>query len=98
MQLHITPRLNLLIFPLSPELDFLQVSSDGFPEKTTPVCLTDSIMLADLPRLRHYSSGRGPKSRDESGCGQESRDVSQTQLLLCKVFKGEHSEISSSGM
>jgi Leucine-rich repeat (LRR) protein len=83
----------------NPELDLLQVCSDGFPERrgSPPVSLTDSIMFADLPRLRH-SSGRGQRSRDESGRGNKSRDENQTHLLLCKVFKGQHMEISSSGI
>ena len=71
----------------------IQICSDGFTGAAVPLSLSDSIMLADLPRLRH-SSGRGQLG----GRGQRSRDESKSELLLCKVFKGRHKEIGTSGM
>ena len=79
----------LLIFFTFLETDIMTVSRNGFSDKVA-VHLTNSIALADLPRLQHYR-----------GCGQ-SREWGQrsheTELLLCKMFKGNFVEIKSAEM
>ena len=72
----------------------MSVSKDGFSaEGQHTVHLTNSITLADLPRLRH-SSGCG----QSHGRGQGSYDRSKSELLLCKVFKGNHCEVKGEEM
>lgn len=74
----------------NPDTDIMLVTRNGFPSAGGPVHLTNSITMADLPRLQH-TSGCG-QSR---GWGQRSRD---SELLLCKVFKGNHVEVKSREM
>ena len=72
------------------DTDLLSVSCDGFSTDGGPrlVHLTNSINLADLPRLHH-----------SSGCGQShGRGQRSHELLLCKVFKGNHAEVKSAEM
>lgn len=84
---HLEVRLTLI---RTPDTDLLLVTRDGFSSTGQPVHLTNSITMADLPRLQH-TSGCG-QSRE---WGQRSRD---SELLLCKVFKGNHIEVKSREM
>lgn len=84
---HNHQEVTLTIFP---DRDMLLLTRDGFSSTDQPVHLTNSITMADLPRLQQ-TSGCG-LSR---GWGQRSRD---SELLLCKVFKGHHIEVESREM
>ena len=75
-------------------MDIYQISRYGFHGYRPPIQLTDSIMLADSPRLKH-SRGCGQSS---DGRGHRSHTESESELLLCKVFKGKSCEVKNSGM
>ena len=69
-------------------------SEDGKPR---PVHLTNSISLADIPRLRQ-SSGRGKSHSQGQRSSVLSHDENESELLLCKVFKGSSTEFKNPGM
>ena len=67
-------------------------SEDGKPR---PVHLTNSISLADTPRLRQSSEESHSQGQRSSVL---SHDENESELLLCKVFKGSSAEFKNPGM